>query len=168
MLGGFYAERPWGTFDVDVTRRRIVQAASWFGATGAPATAGRHLRIGVGTYSYHGLSMDAMIAQLVRLGVKEIEMSRGEFMLLSHPTADLFRSAREKLDRAGIRCVSYYAATIKDEGEIDEAVRFAGLLGSSHITGDAPGSLLGKVDERVSRAKLTFGIHNHYFKEKFA
>ena len=43
-------------------------------------------------------------------------------MLLSHPKAELFRSARVKLDRAGIRCVSYYAATIKDADDIDDSI----------------------------------------------
>jgi len=47
-------------------------------------------------------------------------------------------------------------------------VRFARLLGSSNITGDATGDMLRKIDERLSREGLTFGIHNHYFKQKFA
>jgi hypothetical protein len=34
------------------------------------------LNVGVGTYSYHGLSNDKMIAQLTALRVCEIEMSR--------------------------------------------------------------------------------------------
>jgi hypothetical protein len=34
------------------------------------------LNVGVGTYSYHGLSIDKMIAQLTTLRVREIEMSR--------------------------------------------------------------------------------------------
>ena len=47
-------------------------------------------------------------------------------------------------------------------------MRFARLLGSSNITGDATGDMLRKIDERLSREGLTFGIHNHYFKQKFA
>jgi len=30
------------------------------------------------------------------------------------------------------------------------------------------GDMLRKIDERLSREGLTFGIHNHYFKQKFA
>jgi sugar phosphate isomerase/epimerase len=146
-----------------MTRRTLVQAL----ATSAVAAPAR-LKIGVGTYSYHNLSMDAMIAQLNTLGVEEIEMSRGEFMLLSHPKEELFRDARTRLDKAGIRCVSYYTATIRDEAEVDLAVRFAGVLGVRNISGDATGGLLKSIDQRCSAAGLTFGIHNHYFKgEKF-
>ena len=95
---------------------------------------------------------------------QQIEMSRGEFMLLSHPKDELFRTAREKLDKAGIRCVSYYAATFKTEQEVAEAVRFAQLLGAHNITGDATGSdLLKHMDRSVTDAGLTFSIHNHFF-----
>lgn len=138
------------------------------GATGlisipSPLHALSRLNIGVGTFSYHNLSIDDMIIQLNALRIREIEMSRGEFMLLSHPKAEMFRSARVKLDRAGIRCVSYYAATIKNAGDIDNAVRFAKLLGSSNITGDGTEPVLKQVDQQLSREGLTFGLHNHFF-----
>lgn len=132
-------------------------------------SASTKLNVGVGTYSYHNLSMDQMIVQLSALRVSEIEMSRGEFMLMNHPTEELFRSARTKLDGAGIHCVSYYTATIKEEQDVENAVRFARLLGSSNVTGDATGSILNRIDQRFAREQLTFGIHNHYFKgERFA
>src|SRR5258708_7171554 len=65
------------------------------------------LDIGVGTFSYHTLSIDDMIRELARLHIQEIEMSRGEFMLMKPPTPAMCQAAREKFDRAGIRCVSY-------------------------------------------------------------
>ncbi|MFN7993766.1 MAG: sugar phosphate isomerase/epimerase [Bryobacteraceae bacterium] len=130
--------------------------------------AGAKLNIGIGTYSYHNLSMEAMIAQLKALHVREVEMSRGDFMLLSHPGEDRFRAARGMFDAAGIRCVSYYSATIHDEHELDLAVRFASLLGARNITGDATGrALLQRIDAQCTHAGLTFGIHNHFFNEKF-
>jgi len=126
------------------------------------------LKVGVGTYSYHGLSIDDMIAQLTALRVREIEMSRVEFMVMSHPQDQLFIDAKNKLDRAGIRCVSYYSATIKDDSDLDSAVRFAKLLGCRNITGDATGDILRRIDQRLTAEKLTFGIHNHFFPYKFA
>lgn len=134
----------------------------------ARAHAASRLTIGIGTYTYHNLSMDDMIAQLTALRIAEIEMSRGEFMLMKPPTDAMCQSARSKFDRAGIRCVSYYSATIKDDQDLENAVRFANLLGSRNVSGDATGDMLRKIDERFSREGLTFGIHNHYFKQKFA
>ncbi len=127
-----------------------------------------HLDIGVGTFSYHNLSMDDMIVQLTGLRIKEIEMSRGEFMLMKPPTSEMCQAAREKFGRAGIRCVSYYTATIKDERDLDYAVRFAKIFGARNVSGDATGSMLHRIDERFTREGLTFGIHNHWFKQKFA
>jgi sugar phosphate isomerase/epimerase len=109
-----------------------------------------------------------MIARLTALGITEIEMSRVEFMLMKPPTDEMCRLAKGQFDRAGIRCVSYYSATIKDDQDLDRAVRFARLLGSNNVSGDATGDMLRKIDERFSREGLTFGIHNHYFKQKFA
>lgn len=151
-----------------LTRRTFIQSVAAGLATGAiPLRAARKLRVGVGAYSYHSLSMDDMIVQLRALRIEEIEMSRGEFMLLSHPSDDLFRSARAKFDRADIRCVSYYAATLKENQDIEDALRFAKLLGALHVTGDGPAAILARIDRRFSQEGLSFGLHNHYFREKF-
>ena len=139
-----------------------------FAGAALPAMAGVHLNIGVGTFSYHTLSIDDMIVQLTRLRIKEIEMSRGEFMLMKPPTAEMCQSARDKFDRAGIRCVSYYTATIKDDQDIDYAVRYAKILGAHNVSGDATGAILHRIDRRFTEEGLTFGIHNHWFKQKFA
>ena len=122
------------------------------------------LKLGIGTYTYHSLSIEGMVAQLVRLGIREIEMSRGEFMLFSKPKPERFESARAMFDAAGIRCVSYYTATIQTDAELDTAIQGAKLLGSRNITGDATGAILSRIDERCTREGLTFGIHNHFFK----
>src|ERR1700730_15587698 len=153
-----------------ITRRKFAKVlAGGLAATTVPLRAATTLNVGIGTYSYHNLSMDEMIVQLRALRVREIEMSRGEFMLMNHPAEDLFRTARGKFDRAGIRCVSYYTATIKEDADLENAVRFAKILGAHSVTGDATGGILNRIDQRFTQEKLTFGIHNHYFKgEKFA
>jgi inosose dehydratase len=147
-----------------ITRRNFTTTlGSLMACAGAPAATG--LNIGIGTYSYHNLSIDEMIVQIKRLRIQEIEMSRGEFMLFKKPKAELFESARRKFDSAGIRCVSYYAATIRDEAELDDAIRWAKTLGSRNITADATGAaLLKRIDEKCTAAGLTLGIHNHFFK----
>ena len=148
-----------------ITRRAFARAvAAGVAASALPLRAHGRLNIGVGAYSYHNLSIDDMIVQLKALHIREIEMSRGEFMLFSRPADDLFRSAREKLDHAGIRCTSYYSATLKDDQDVESAVRFAGLLGARNISGDATGSVLARIDQRCAQKGITFGIHNHFFK----
>jgi len=152
-----------------INRRRFLQSvAGSVAAAGLPLAAGAKLNIGIGTYSYHSLSIADMIVQLQALRITEIEMSRGEFMLFSKPQESLFRATRDKLDAAGIRCVSYYTATLKDAGDVERAVRFANLLGANNVTGDAAANVLAEIDRRFTREGLTFGLHNHYFKgQKF-
>jgi inosose dehydratase len=153
-----------------MTRREFGKLASGgLVAAALPWPSATKLKIGIGTYSYHNLSLDDMIIQLNALKVSGIEMSRGEFMLMNHPSDDLFRSARTKFDRAAIRCVSYYSATIKDDQDLENALRFAKILGAQNVTGDATGSILTSIDQRFSQSGITFGIHNHFFKgERFA
>ncbi|HZS98980.1 MAG TPA: sugar phosphate isomerase/epimerase [Terriglobales bacterium] len=147
-----------------ITRRSFTKTLAASAALAAlPLEAQTRLNIGVGTYSYHNLSIDDMIVQLKALRVAQIEMSRGEFMLFSKPEESLFRSTKEKLDRASIHCVSYYTATIKDRQDLDNAIGFAKAIGARNITGDATGSILGEIDQRCTKEGLTFGIHNHYF-----
>src|ERR1700722_1268782 len=147
-----------------ITRRIFTTAA--IAAACRPLCAAGKLRLGIGTYTYHSLSMDDMIVQLKRLRIEEIEMSRGEFMLFSKPSRERFESARAKFDRAGIRCVSYYTATINNDDELATAIQGAKLLGSRNITGDTTGDILRRIDERCTKEGLTFGIHNHFFKGK--
>ena len=154
-----------------VTRRNFLKLATASGVMCAatPLFAFSKLKIGVGTYSYHTISIDAMIVQLKLLRIRMIEMSRGEFMLLSNPKDELFRTTRKKLDRAGIRCWSYYSATMRNDHDIDRAIRFANILGCSNLTGDAPAPVLRRIDEKLTQAGLTFGLHNHFFPQvKFA
>jgi hypothetical protein len=83
-----------------ITRRSFVSTlAAGLGATAFPLRASSNkLHVGVGTYSYHNLSLDEMIVQLKALKVAEIEMSRFEYMLMNHPSEELFRTARAKFD----------------------------------------------------------------------
>ena len=144
-------------------------AACGLAATAIPLRSRSKLEIGIGTYSYHNLTLEAMIVQLSSLKIFEIEMSRGEFMLMNRPGDDMFQAARRKLDAAGVRCVSYYSATITNDQDLENALRFAKILGARNITGDATGSILSRIDKRCSQEDVTFGIHNHFFQgEKFA
>jgi sugar phosphate isomerase/epimerase len=149
-----------------ITRRRFAQALAAAGAIRLRAA--EKLNIGIGAFTYHNLSLEGMIQELRHLGIGEIEMSRGEYMLLSHPRGALFESTRAKLDAADIRCVSWYAATINNDSEVDDALRFARILGCRNVSGDATGSTLKTIDRRFADAGISFGIHNHWFPQKFA
>ena len=147
-----------------MNRRRF--GVSLAAAAGTLALAAPKLRLGIGCYTYHSLTVDAMIKQLKALKIAEIELSRGEFMTFKHPPVDMFETFRRKIDAAGVKCVSYYAPTIKTQADLDDSVKFAKILGVSNISGDPEGEMLKAVDERLTGEGLTFGIHNHFFPKK--
>jgi inosose dehydratase len=158
---------------VPLTRRTCLKtAAALLASQALPLYAMEPLTIGIGTFCYHALSIDHMIEELKMVlpgngpHRQQIEMSLEQFMLLSHPHDDLFLSTRKKLDQAGIRCVSYYAAIIKDDNDITAAIRFAKFLGAANITGEGAigPDLLKQIDRRVSAVGLTFALHNHFVK----
>jgi sugar phosphate isomerase/epimerase len=151
-----------------LTRRAFGRSAIAMAGVAPISAATFHLNIGVGTFSYHLLSLEDMIVQLKANQIREIEMSRGEFMLMKPPTQEMVETARRKLDAAGIRCVSYYTATIKNVQDLELAIRYAKIFGASNVSGDATGPMLQDIDRRFTRARLTFGIHNHWFPQKFA
>jgi sugar phosphate isomerase/epimerase len=93
-----------------ITRRAFTASAA--ASCCLPLISAERLNLGIGTYTYHSLSLDDMIIQLKKLGISQIEMSRGEFMLFSKPPAERFQAVKSKFDSAGIQCVSYYTATI--------------------------------------------------------
>src|SRR5437660_11316509 len=113
-----------------MTRRTFMGTAGSVAASLTVSTsAAVKLNLGIGTYTYHSLSIDDMITQLKRLEIREIEMSLGDYMLFKKPKPEQFQAVKSKLDKAGIKCVSYYSATIKTDADVDDVVRFANLLG---------------------------------------
>ncbi|HEY2015893.1 MAG TPA: sugar phosphate isomerase/epimerase, partial [Bryobacteraceae bacterium] len=79
-----------------MTRRTFAGTLAAAAASGTLARGAGKLKLGIGTFSYHSLSMDDMIVQLKRLQIREIEMSRGEFMLFSKPKPERFEAARRQ------------------------------------------------------------------------
>jgi hypothetical protein len=46
-------------------------------------------------------------------------------MLMNHSSDDIFRATGRKLDVAGIRCVSYYSASVKSKQDLEDRGRLA-------------------------------------------
>jgi hypothetical protein len=91
-----------------MTRRAFAGAVTAaIAAAGVAGRGQRTLNLGIGSYTYHRLSIDQMILQLQRLQIREIELSHGEFMLFSRPTAERVAAVKAQLDKAAITCASY-------------------------------------------------------------
>jgi inosose dehydratase len=118
--------------------------------------------LGIGTYTYRGVSVDRMIADLNALKIRRVEISQPDYFL-PNVKLEAVPMLREKLKRAGIKPVSYFCGDIKAPSDLDRTVQVTRALGASHVSGSAVGDALKMIDSRFRREQLKFGIHNHFF-----
>lgn len=152
-----------------ITRRAFVKTTvgCLAAATALPLHALAPLNIGISAISYQSLPIDEMIAQLKillpmnGLNNQEIEMSRKEFLVATHPSDSTLSALKQQLTSNGIRVVSYYSGALANAHDIDDAVRIAKALGARTISGDPAGvDLVKQIDQAVTQNSLSFGIHN--------
>src|SRR5215472_534542 len=130
--------------------------------------ASAHFDLGIGTYTYRGLTEEQMIEDLLALKIKRIELSSPDYFLPA-VKLDAVRALRQKLERARIQAVSYFCGDLKTQADIDTTMGVARELGARHVSGSAVGETLRMVDTSFTREGLKFGIHNHWFRgRKFA
>lgn len=152
-----------------ISRRHFFKALG-AGILASPAVLGTKARftLGIGTYTYRGVTEDKMIQALAALQIHHIELSSPDYFLPSVKLQNI-PILRAKLSRAGIKAVSYFCGDIKTEGDIDLTIRTAKALGAHHVSGSAVGDALKLLDRQFGREGLKFGIHNHWFRgRKFA
>ncbi len=118
--------------------------------------------LGIGTYTYRGVSTEQLIENMKSHHLRHIELSSPGFFLPG-VTLEKTRELRSKLDAGGIEVPSYFCGDIKTKGDLDLTVQVAKALGAKNVSGSAVGEALQWIDERFQREKLTFGIHNHFF-----
>lgn len=119
--------------------------------------------LGIGTFTFRGVSDEQMIEDLKALRIRQIELSSPNYF----PPAvklDAIESLRAKLDQDGIRAVSYFVGEIATQVTLDTTVTMAKALGVRHVSGWAVGNALKMVDVRFTQEGMKFGIHNHWFR----
>lgn len=149
-----------------ISRRRFITVtAAGVGvlALSRPAAARARFELGIGTYTFRGVSEEQMIADLRQLQITQIELSSPNYFL---PAVKLgaMQNLRAKLDQGGIKAVSYFAGDVDRQEELDRTVAMAKALGVSHVSGSAVGDALRMIDVRFTHEGMKFGIHNHWFR----
>ncbi len=133
-----------------------------FGHLRAAAARKARFELGIGTYTYRGLTIEQMISDLNTLKIRQIEVSSPDYFL-TNVKLEAVPALKAKLERAGIKPVSYFCGDIKTQADLDLTVRVAQALGANHVSGAAAGDALKMIDTRFTREGLKFGIHNHFF-----
>ncbi len=147
-----------------ISRRRFVTA---FGVgiltlrKGMAAKA--RFSLGIGTYTYRGVTEDEMIEDLKALKIQHIELSSPDYFLPRVKLDSVPRLATRLAD-AGITPVSYFCGDIKTERDVDLTIQVLRALGAHHASGAAVGDALNMIDRRFGQESVKFGIHNHWFR----
>jgi sugar phosphate isomerase/epimerase len=147
-----------------INRRRFFKTVG-AGILAAPFVMGKKasFTLGIGTYTYRGVSEDKMIEDLSALRIHQIELSSPDYFLPATKLQNI-PILKSKLSGARINVVSFFCGDIKTEADIDLTVRAARGLEARHVSGSAVGDALKLVDQRFKREGLRFGIHNHWFR----
>ena len=127
------------------------------------AAAKARFSLGIGTYTYRGVTEDEMIEDLKALKIQHIELSSPDYFLPRVKLDSVPRLAT-KLAGAGITAVSYFCGDIKTERDVDLTIQVAQALRARHASGAAVGDALKMIDRRFGQEGLKFGIHNHWFR----
>jgi sugar phosphate isomerase/epimerase len=152
--------------------RKALTVAGGLGATRAVAgllvpagealAAAAKFKLGVGTYTFRGVDTDTELAHYRELGIHYIELSSPPFFLSNLETKAI-KPYLEKLRRAEVEMLSWYAGDVHDEPEINKTMEAAKMFGVKHISGSAEGEALLALDRACQKNGLQFGIHNHWF-----
>lgn len=137
----------------------------------AEARAYHGVRLGIGTYSFRGLSLDEIVRITSSAGATALELDS----LFLEPAVDrdalrqwrisqppaTFKAHRAKLHRAGLE-VYAYSVNINDtftDAEIDAMLRAAKALGASMFNTAVPMSVAKRLAPFAERHKIKIGLH---------
>jgi inosose dehydratase len=146
----------------------LVTRRSFLAATGVAATRGALGRaeelpdeIGLETYCFHDVDLDATLKHVRALGLRELELHDGH-LPRDAPPARVAR-ARQALRDAAItaRGVYIHDAFTEDESVARPIFEFARSVGFKYINGGPKHESLGLLNRLVPEYGVQIAIHNH-------
>src|SRR5438876_7372085 len=131
------------------------------------------VQIGVQSYSFRDLPLDAAIKGMVEVGLGECELWQGHLEPKGDREAlrkwrttvpmDFFHEVRKKFDDAGITLYAYnysFRPEFTDE-EVARGFEMAKALGVSRITASSTVLMAKRIDPYAVKAQTYVGMHNH-------
>ena len=130
----------------------------------APARAGkdpwRGLKVGMASYSFRKLSVDATIVAIRRVDLHYVSIK--DFHLPMKSTTEQRKTVAARFRDAGIAPVSCGVVSTKnDEANIRQAFEYARDIGVPVIVGNPDPASLALVDKFVKEFDIKLAIHNH-------
>jgi len=132
------------------------------------------VQIGVQSYSFRDMPLDAAIKGMVEIGLSECELWQGHIEPQGVPRAelqkwrttvsmDVFKGVKTKFDDAGIKLYAYNYSFRNDftDEEMARGFEMAKALGVSCLTASSTVPIAKRIDGFASKAKIVVGMHNH-------
>ncbi|HYE74741.1 MAG TPA: sugar phosphate isomerase/epimerase, partial [Blastocatellia bacterium] len=117
------------------------------------------LKMGVATYTFRKLSLDATIKAVNRLGIKYVSIK--DFHCPLKSTTEERKAVAQKFKDAGITPLSCGNITMTDEASIRLAFEYARDLGLPTIVCTPEPSSMPILDKMVKEFNIKLAIHNH-------
>ena len=115
--------------------------------------------LGIASYSFRAFPLDQAIAMTKRLGIKKLALKDVHMPLTS--SEDEIRRTVDMMKAEGIELSSCGVVYMTNEGEVNNAFRYAKAAGLSVMVGCPSESLLKLVERMVKQTGIALAIHNH-------
>lgn len=120
---------------------------------------GKHLNLGMASYTFRKFSLEDTLAMTKRLGLKRIALK--SFHLPLEATDEEINAAAEKVRSAGLDLYGCGVVYMQNEDEVSRAFHYAATAKMKVIIGAPNLALLEMVNKMVSKYNIKLAIHNH-------
>jgi inosose dehydratase len=121
--------------------------------------AGKKLKLGLASYSFHKFNLDQTLAAVKRAGLTHIALKDVHMAMNSTP-AEL-QAIAAKVKAAGLSLYGAGVIYMKNEAEVNRAFEYAKNAGLKMIIGVPSHPLLPLVNKKVQEYDIRLAIHNH-------
>ena len=127
--------------------------------TAAPHPSGKHLTLGVASYSFRTFDLDKTIAMTKRSGATHINMKAMHLPLDAQPEA--LAAIVAKVAAAGLKLYGAGVIDMSKESQVAQAFEYGKAAGLSVLVISCAPALLPLIEQQVKKYDIRVGIHNH-------
>ena len=123
------------------------------------ASAAADLPVGVAGYTFAKFDLDKSIVMMKRIGVSNLSLK--EIHLPLNSSQETINIAMGKFKEAGINVYTVGVVYMKTKEAVDQAFKYAKMVGVNMIVGVPNYDLLDYAEEQVKAYDIKLAIHNH-------
>lgn len=119
----------------------------------------KELNLGMASYSFRQFGLEETLAMTKRLGLRRIAFKSVHLPLES--TEEQIKAVSEKVRQQGLELYGCGVVYMQNEGEVEQAFKYAKTAGMKVIIGAPNLELLDFVNKKAQEFDIRLAIHNH-------